>query len=303
MRGILVTGMSRSGTTWIGKMLAARRELAYLHEPTNVDCAWQAWNVGLPHQFMYLTDADSDRYQARFERLLDLRPNWRSLALTKGHPARIRSTLEQVAFLRNARKEGRSPLIKDPLAVFASQWLAGRFDVGVVVAVRHPAAVASSRRRLGWRFDFGHLLRQGRLMDLLPSLHRSGLEVLNADSSRDILDESAMLWKLVYWFVQEQLRAQEHHIVVRHEDLCRHPLGRFESLFQSLGLSFDRTASHAVRKHSSSVRSEPPSRTDVRRDSAASVGKWREELSTSEIARVRDRVGDVANLFYPGDEW
>jgi len=36
---ILVTGMHRSGTTWVGRMLAASREAVYFHEPLNPDCS------------------------------------------------------------------------------------------------------------------------------------------------------------------------------------------------------------------------------------------------------------------------
>jgi hypothetical protein len=211
--------------------------------------------------------------------------------------------LEQAALLGNARRQGRHPLLKDPLAVFASDWLAREFGLEVVVAVRHPAAVASSRRKLGWRFDFEHLLRQPDLLELLPSAHRAELDAIAVDASRDILDESAMLWKLVYWFVQERLRAHERHIVVRHESLCLDPLGQFESLFERLGLPFDRAMAHVVDEHSSPTGSEPPSRTEVRRNSADLVERWREELSSNEIARIRDRVRDVANLFYSNDEW
>ena len=303
MTGILVTGMSRSGTTWIGRILAARPELAYLHEPTNIDCAWHAWNVGLPNQFTYLDGTSAEPYRARFERLLSLRPIWSSLIHTRANPFLIRKTLEQAALLGNARTEGRRPLLKDPLAVFASDWLAREFGLEVVVAVRHPAAVASSRRRLGWRFDFEHLLRQPKLIELLPSTHRAELRAIAADPSRDILDESAMLWKLVYWFVQEQLRAHERHIVVQHEDLCLDPAGQFEALFGRLGLPFDRAVADVVEEHSPSMASEPPSRTEVRRNSADLVDRWREDLSPGEIARIRDRVGDVVNLFYSNDEW
>ena len=303
MKGILVTGMSRSGTTWIGRVLAARPELAYLHEPTNIDCAWHAWNVGLPHQFMYLDGANAAPYRARFERLLSLRPIWSSLFRTRANPMRVRKMLEQAALLGNARTEGRRPLLKDPLAVFSSDWLARELGLEVVVAVRHPAAVASSRRKLGWRFDFEHLVRQPALIELLPPSYRTELEAIARDTSRDILDESAMLWKLVYWFVQERLRAHERHIMVRHEDLCLDPAGQFESLFGRIGLPFDRAVADIVDEHSASTSSEPPSRTEVRRKSADLVDRWRDELGPDEVARIRDRVGDVANLFYSNDGW
>jgi hypothetical protein len=303
MKGILVTGMSRSGTTWVGRMLAATPELAYLHEPTNIDCAWHAWNVGLPHQFMYFDDSTAKPYRARFERILRLRPIWSSLLHTRANPARFQKMLEQTALLANARNERRRPLLKDPLAVFASEWLAREFDLGVVVAVRHPAAVASSRRGLGWRFEFEHLIGQPQFMDLLPASYRAELESLCADPSRDIIDESAMLWKLVYWFVEERLHARERHIVVRHEDLCRDSAGQFESLYGQLDLRFDRSVADVVDEYSSAADSTDPARTDVRRNSPDLIDRWREELDPSEVSRIRHRVGDIANLHYSSHEW
>ncbi|UCF28983.1 MAG: sulfotransferase family protein, partial [Chloroflexota bacterium] len=48
---ILVTGAHRSGTTWVGKMLAAGRETAYISEPLNV---WHRPGVlRVPTQYWY----------------------------------------------------------------------------------------------------------------------------------------------------------------------------------------------------------------------------------------------------------
>jgi hypothetical protein len=60
------------------------------------------------------------------------------------------------------------PLIKDPIALFAAEWLADVFGVRVVVLIRHPAAFAASLKRLNWTHPFGDFLAQPLFMrDLL----------------------------------------------------------------------------------------------------------------------------------------
>ena len=50
-RPILVTGAHRSGTTWVGKMLAASREVAYISEPLN---KWHRPGVmAIPVEYWY----------------------------------------------------------------------------------------------------------------------------------------------------------------------------------------------------------------------------------------------------------
>jgi len=156
----------------------------------------------------------------------------------------------------------------------------------------------AARRKAGLEAYWQHLSSE-----LFISYHELCVAGRTDPELRDILDESAMLWKLVYWFVQERLRAHERHIMVRHEDLCLDPAGQFESLFGRIGLPFDRAVADIVDEHSASTSSEPPSRTEVRRKSADLVDRWRDELGPDEVARIRDRVGDVANLFYSNDGW
>jgi hypothetical protein len=67
----------------------------------------------------------------------------------------------------------------------------------VVVMVRHPAAVASSYKRLNWTHPFSHFLVQ----PLLMSKYLSPFEREISDFARlehDIIEQAAFLWKLVH---------------------------------------------------------------------------------------------------------
>ena len=64
-------------------------------------------------------------------------------------------------------------------AVFSAEWFARQMGFRVVVIVRHPLAVVSSRKRLGWRFDLDELLAQPLLLrDWLTPIETSWPEAL-----------------------------------------------------------------------------------------------------------------------------
>ncbi len=76
--------------------------------------------------------------------------------------------------------------MKDPLALFSSEWLASEFDMDVVLLVRHPAAFAASVRRQGYHHPFSHFLLQPALMDRLRPFEAE-IEAMET-SSHDVLD-------------------------------------------------------------------------------------------------------------------
>src|SRR5579859_4669658 len=55
-KSILVTGPHRSGTTWVGKMIASSPSVAYIQEPFHPGRRAGICNVPFPYQFSYVTD-------------------------------------------------------------------------------------------------------------------------------------------------------------------------------------------------------------------------------------------------------
>ena len=50
------------------------------------------------------------------------------------------------------------------MAFFSAEWLADRFDMNVVIVIRHPAAFVSSVKKLNWHHPMSHFLEQPALM-------------------------------------------------------------------------------------------------------------------------------------------
>ena len=150
---ILVTGSTRSGTTWAGRVLAFSPNVGYIYESLNARL-WPDWmTVRLPHVFAYICEDNGHLYERSIKDVLRFRYPIQNVvhAPSLNHVAHM---LDQYRLSLWYRLRRRRPLLKDPKAIMSSEWLAERFDTRVVVMIRHPAAFASSIKRLGWRFDF-----------------------------------------------------------------------------------------------------------------------------------------------------
>src|SRR6185437_11687325 len=169
-RPILVTGAHRSGTTWVGRVLAASTNpaLGYLWEPFNPRHRPGTFPVRFPRYFEYLCAENGRPYVEPMSAALAFRD----------------------------RPGGAAALVKDPIALFSSEWLAATFGMRVVVMIRHPAAFAVSIRRRNWRHRFGDFLDQPLLMRDFLGPHETELRAAGQRRPA-ILDEAILLWNVL----------------------------------------------------------------------------------------------------------
>lgn len=300
---ILVTGAHRTGTTWVGKMLAAGGQAAYISEPLNVWHRPGVMGASTTYWYQYIDESNQDDYLEALRQTLSY--NYHLLA-------EIRSLRSRKDFLRMVRDMGifargrlakQRPLLKDPFAVFSALWFAERLGCRVVITIRHPAAFASSLKRLDWPFDFSNLLQQPRLMQRWLEPFREEMLGMHPE---DILGQGALLWRMVYQAVAAMLQEYPQFMLVRHEDLSLDPLGGYNKLYQELGLDFTARAEQAVLASSSSENPKELSKKRVhavRLDSRSNLHNWKRRLSPEEIERIRRQTGDLAARFYPDIEW
>src|SRR5919198_294484 len=188
------------------------------------------------------------------------------------------------------RKERAVPLMKDPIAVFSSEWLAEAFDMHVVMLIRHPAAFAASLKRLNWTHPFQDFLRQPLLMRDHLEPWRGEIEH-EADHPSGALDQAILLWRLIHTAILKFVGRHHEWVRLRLEDIAVDPIGRFRSLFGALGLTFDDHVTETILGHSNgSSPAVSTSLSSVKRDSARSITMWKTTLTRQEIDRVRARL-------------
>lgn len=280
---ILVSGCSRSGTTWVGSTIALSNKTQYIYEPFNIDIS--SAGLAFPHQFMHLCAENELQYIHRIKRFLD-------------RESRVRSIKQ--FFSPKSRA-----LLKDPLAFFSVPWLAQNLGCQVVITVRHPAAVVSSRQKLGWRFDFSHLLAQPLLMQHYLMPFKETIEKYVAED-HDVLDESILLWKIIYHVAKQYREEHPDWLFVRHEDLCRDPMEQFQSLFEHLNLKYDTSIQSKIINSTSQNNPIEPANAEqhnLTRNSNELSKVWKQRLSEQQVDYIRQCVQPIADEFYSEDDW
>lgn len=288
-RLILVTGIHRSGTTWVGRMLAASGAVRYLHEPMNPTDGPRVMRGAVRHAYQYICPDNSQHFEPYIRRTLSMRHRvW----------ARIKRP-RPIADLRRLVCGGtplwwkslhlRRALIKDPFALFSAPWFAERLDCQVVIVVRRAEGVVGSIKRMGWSFDHRHLLEQPLLMRDLLSRYRNDLKRV-AFGPSDLVDQATLLWLIGNNVAARFRRQYPHFHFVSHEELSLDPIGEFRKLYSRLGLPFTGAAEAQIADHSSSKNAseiDPKLAGYVTVNSQANLHLWKRRLTPEEIARVR----------------
>jgi hypothetical protein len=258
--------------------------------------------VKFDYQFQYIAQGNSAGYRRHVSHSLGLSYNlFEFLPLAPRVEDIYRALRMYIRFLR-ARVTTR-PLVKDPIAVFSAEWLASTFDMQVVVMIRHPAAFASSIRRLEWSHPFSHFLDQPLLMhDHLYPFETELREYVTRE--HNCIDQAALLWRLIYHVILKYRDRHPDWIFVRHEDLSRDPVTGFESLFHRLGLRFSDRHSTIIQDHSSTDNPEEPiDPYSIMRDTRSNLWNWKKRLTDDQIQRIRSQVQDISSVLYAPSDW
>jgi Sulfotransferase domain len=311
---VVVTGMARSGTSWVGKLLEASGQLVYINEPLNPrhppGHSPGVLNAAVSHGYQYITAANEQGWLEAFQHTLALRYSVRAELRRNRSPYDLARMAKYATSFRAGRLRGRRALLDDPYALLASEWLADRLGCRVVVVVRDPAAVAASWAGRGWTTDLRELSGQPDLVRDWLGPYRQELEGVAAGDPRDLAGRVGLLWRLLHLVVAEYERRCPRVQVVRYEDLAADPLPGFARLYADLGLAYGPRARQAVVRSSTGGAGERAHRWTLSRgglsktgyrpmDSRANLAAWKTRLAAEDVARVRALTAEVASRWYP----
>lgn len=320
---ILVTGSHRSGSTWVGEMLALSPLTTYISEPFNLDHRGtfryisnqnelDKWKFRFKHNglaaeldfYHYIQDIIKYSYFSYYY----IYSATRDIRGTKSlnYPIEyLKRVVRKSKTLSTYRAANIRPLLKDPIAVFSAEWLANRFDMDVVVLIRHPAAFVSSLKRLNWTYNFSWFLEQPLLIKDYLYPFKSELKEY-AEREKDIIDQGILLWKIIHYVIDKYRKQHPDWLFFRHEDLSRQPERIFATLFHNLDLEYSEKISRAIQSYSSTENQrEAPKDTAhfLKRDSNANIWNWKTRLSPAEIDRIRTGVEEISRAFYSEQDW
>jgi hypothetical protein len=313
---VLVTGLPRSGTSWVGKMLELSGSVVYVNEPLNPSHppgrSPGVLDAQVEHYFQYICSDNSDAWLPAFRRTAALRFGVRAELGRNRGPYDMARAARNLALFSAGRIRGRRALLDDPYAVLSVAWMADRLGAATVVLVRDPVAFVGSWRTLGWSVDPAELLAQPLLMRDHLEPFREELERLKG--STDAVATACLLWRATYTVVHAVAADRPAIKVCRHEDLATHPVAGFRGLYDHAGLVWSPAVEQAVAAATTATPQRGPakvdkgfrwslrgglSRTAFRpMDSTAALSSYRARLSQAEIERVLELTSDVRPLYY-----
>ncbi|MGA1204688.1 MAG: sulfotransferase [Opitutales bacterium] len=306
---ILITGSNRSGSTWVGKVIGEHRKVLYFHEPFNVIMAETGYGRELPRWFIHAPDWDETYLR-----------DYISTVLTPPHGAYWNNPPSGPAesFLRFAKATVRKfvfkhrILIKDPVALFSTDWLVDTFGFIPVIIVRHPASyVLSVRNDPSHMHSFRSVfIEQPRLISRFTpediDLIHAVVELQENGSGGNIVFEAAVFWRLFHRYIL-QFRDQlgDAAVLIKYEDLATDPLGGFQDLFRRVGLSWSPSAGKKIRETALvKGRDNMDLSSHVKSfDSSKNISRWKADLSKGDIEEVRSVVEPVSCQFYGEEDW
>lgn len=282
---ILVTGMPRSGTTWLGNVLAKAKSTNYVFEPFNISVKM---NAGSPvkNWFETLNDFSTATKRAEVKEYVD-KKCFGKTSFKSYRPKRV------VSYLREIWAEHL--VVKDPLAIFSLEWYNKTYKSKTIIMVRHPAALVSSYKDHGWGVDFNDLLGQPEWCRRFPLEATELTAFLKASPSH--LERNAFLWKLIYQIVDREFRPLPDVLIVKHEDLLKEPLQNIKPILHFLKLA----NTNALQQF---ITTKEMINTRIGGSDASNFdSKYRNRLSAEEIETIKRITSPVWKKHYRDEDW
>ena len=313
---ILITGMHRSGGSWVAKMIEGGGGVVHVNEPFNrrhpPGLTPGILRVPPPLSYQHVGPHNEADHLPGFRDMLDLRYGLTAELRTNHNAYDLAKAAKYLAAFTYGRARGLRPLIDDPSMVFAAEWLADRLDCRVVMLVRHPGGIVSSLKRIGagWSDNLPDIASQPELVARYLSAYAADLERANQQPFEPVA-HGALLWLLIHTAIAQQVERHPEFVVVRYEDLATDPVNGFRRLYARLDLPFDERAEKAVRAGSLAgprARRNPWGRVGMAKtafqpmQSSDNAWAWRSRLTPAEARLVISRTRAVAERFYGPEE-
>ncbi len=300
-KGILVTGSHRSGSTWVGQMIALSPSVAYIHEPFNIIYNRPGiCSASFKHWFTYICEENENLYYEALKDTLEFKYKiLKELAVIKA-PKDIVRLFRACILFTMYKLSNKRPLMKDPIAIFSAEWLAKRFNMDVIILIRHPAAFAGSLKKANWTFQFSNFIEQPLLMQHHLSDFRHQIEEF-AKKEKDIIDQAILLWNVIHYMILKYKKRNPDWNYVKHETISKNPMVEFGKLYDKLNLTYSKDIHDKIKEYS--ILKNKNFEDKIKRDSKSNIWSWKKRLTEDEIERIKDKTYDIAKNFYSEEDW
>jgi hypothetical protein len=271
-RPILVTGIPRSGTTWLARLFATAPGTALAgREPMN------------PRRRQYALGHTLDRWT----RLRDPSPRQRrelQLAFRGLNP---------MLYSRYGRRQWAAALpwtrlvMKDPFAVLSIPAVAAVTGARPVLVYRHPGAILASFRRMGWGIDLDELQISVAAYRADARADDPVIDDLPATDSVSEPEAMGLYWSAVHAMALADLDRSPGTIVVSHQEIAGGGVSAAHRLFGVLGLEWGPRTDAELAAEAAATR--PVDSTELHnfnRSPQQVAEEWRARLSDADTETI-----------------
>jgi len=324
---IMLFGMPRSGTTWLGKIFDSHPRTIYRHEPDS----WRLLSIPLltdPHESMHY-ESVATRFVGNLAHMCHTKVSATLPVFPKEYLSTPRywATRGSVSAARIASRligEVRVPQWVDPNRtldapiVWKSVESTGRFGLlatlfpasRAILILRHPCGYVASllRGEAASKFTSQDPASEdyGIFEMLAPTApaKRRGL-TLDAFRAMTPVERLAWCWALFNEKAMEEVANLTNCTVIKYEDVCGTPIPTARRLFEFAGLPWAAQTDEFIRASTSRDQSGYYS---VFKDPLRAANRWREELSEDQVRQIEAVAAQTApgrlyvcNGSLPGD--
>lgn len=284
-------------------MLALNKEIHYVDEPFNIQRSLGMNDLNLDYWYTYIKE--DEIIKRKLQNIFTFNYNlYEELKNMHNFKDFLRIGRDLVVNSFNNIYDKRV-LMKDPLALMSTEWLYKSFNLNIIVMIRHPASFVSSLKKYNWQFPFAHFLHQKKLIEEKLSPFRSKIKEFS-QYEKDIIDQAILLWKIIYYVVNEYRKKYDNWTFLKLEELASNPLQEFEKLYKKFNLKYSNSIKNKIVENSRGKNPNKVSKDDpsnIKRNSKAQIKIFKKRLSQKEISYIKEQTSGIWENFYTESDW
>lgn len=249
---ILILSFPRSGSSWVGKVLAKSTGVAYLREPITQQYIFEHGG-----RFALVDVNKNSSARSIYQKLSD--------EAFQGIPPRHSLVVNNWRDFAYPYRKGKRILIKE-VNPRAARFYCENYKPKVVLLLRHPAAIALSFYQLGW-------------------LESADVQMQTSNPHASPWEKFGYAYGTIMQDAIQALKADGDHQIVVYRHLAEDPYNQFKKLFHALQLELPANYDALIGKYGHSSKST--SKSELDRTSRNIVFRWREELSDLQISELQ----------------
>lgn len=276
---LLVTGMPRSGTTWLARLLASAPGVALTgREPMN------------PRGRQYALAGTLDGWT-------------RLVAPTARQRGALRTSysgLNPLVYSRYGHRQwaavlpGTRLVVKDPFAMLSIPVVQELTNARPVLLFRHPGAALASYRRMGWSPDVSELTP---IIDRFIEINGPTPGVARFPVGAGEVGAMAWFWNALYGIALSDVnRLDKDLVVLAHEDIAAGGERFAAELFRHLGLEWEPSVAQNLKATGGSRLVNENALHNFDRNPAQVAHEWEKKLAKGERVGLEQETHTVLSM-------